>query len=119
MFLSAIIGVVISDYYFVRRGYLDVRELYSARKDGPYYGFYGISWHAYFAYIFGISINVVGFAGVLGAKVPVGAQYVYDINFFSGFIVSAGTYWILTRIFPISAMSERWNQEESGPMCCA
>lgn len=113
MFLSAIIGVVIIDYYFVRRGYLNVKELYSARKDGPYYGFYGISWQAFISYIFGLSINAAGFAGTVGANVPVGMQYVYDVNFFSGFIVSAVTYWIVTRICPISMGREI---EDNGPV---
>lgn len=81
VFLSSIAGVMISDYYFVRKGYLEVKELYSARKSGPYFYFYGINWRAYAAYIAGILINVVGFAGAIkattGGSVPIGAQYIY------------------------------------------
>jgi NCS1 family nucleobase:cation symporter-1 len=77
VFLSSIAGVLISDYYFVRKGYLQVKDLYSARKSGPYFYFLGINWRAYAAYIAGILINVVGFAGAIGRKVPVGAQYIY------------------------------------------
>ncbi|KAL2016324.1 hypothetical protein VTK56DRAFT_3865 [Thermocarpiscus australiensis] len=108
VFLSSIAGVIISDYYFVRRGYLEVKELYDARKSGPYYFTFGIHWRAYAAYIGGILINVVGFAGAVGAPVPIGAAYIYNLNFFCGFIVSAGMYWGLCKIFPIPATSDRW-----------
>jgi len=75
VFLSSIAGVMISDYYFVRKGYLQTRDLYSAQKNGPYYYNLGVHWRGYAAYIAGILINVVGFAGALGATVPIGATY--------------------------------------------
>lgn len=108
VFLSSIAGVMISDYYAVRRGYLEVRELYDARKTGPYYYTFGVHWRAYAAYISGILINVVGFAGAIGRDVPVGATYIYNINFFAGFIVSSGMYWGLCTLFPVPATSDRW-----------
>ncbi|KXX78415.1 Uracil permease [Madurella mycetomatis] len=108
VFLSSIAGVMISDYYFVRRGYLEVKELYDARRTGPYYFTYGFHWRAYAAYIGGILINVVGFAGAVGTEVPIGATYLYNLNFFCGFIVSAGLYWILCKTWPIPATSDKW-----------
>ena len=84
IFLSSIAGVMISDYYFVRKGYLQTRDLYSAQKSGPYFYTLGIHWRGYVAYIAGILINVVGFAAALGTKgVPIGATYskYYNILF--------------------------------------
>jgi NCS1 family nucleobase:cation symporter-1 len=40
VFMSSIAGVMISDYYtisYVRKGYLQIKDLYSARKSGPYF----------------------------------------------------------------------------------
>ncbi|KAK1993697.1 hypothetical protein LX36DRAFT_661282 [Colletotrichum falcatum] len=108
VFLSSIAGVMCSDYYFVRRGYLEVKELYDARKSGPYYFTYGFHWRGYAAYISGILINVVGFAGAIGRDVPAGASYIYNLNFFAGFIVSSGMYWGLCKVSPIPACSDRW-----------
>ncbi|KAJ5904327.1 Uracil permease [Penicillium tannophilum] len=110
LFLSAIAGPMICDYYFVRRGFLDIKGLYSARKTDPYYYTYGFSWRAYAAYFSGILINIVGFVGQVGPKVPVGAQYIYNINYFSGVIVSGGMYWILCYFFPIPATSDKWHE---------
>ncbi|KAF7712181.1 Cytosine/purines, uracil, thiamine, allantoin permease family protein [Penicillium ucsense] len=110
LFLSAIAGVMICDYYIVRKGYLDIKALYSGRKTDPYYYALGFSWKAYAAYFAGILINIVGFAGAVGCKVPIGAQYIYNINYFTGVLVSGGTYWVLTRIFPVPATSDHWNE---------
>ena len=38
-------------------------DLYDLRRDGWYYYTYGVNFRAYAAYIAGIIINVVGFAG--------------------------------------------------------
>jgi len=108
VFLSSIAGVMISDYYFVRKGYLQIKDLYSGRKTGPYYYTLGFHWRGYAAYIAGIVINVVGFAGAIGRKVPAGATYIYHLNFFAGFIVASGMYWLLCRFFPIPAVSDTW-----------
>jgi hypothetical protein len=72
---------MICDYYIVRKGYLDINTLYSGRKTDPYYYTLGFSWRAYVAYIAGIIINIVGFASAVGRQVPVGAQYIYNINY--------------------------------------
>lgn len=108
VFLSSIAGVTVSDYYFVRKGYLQVKDLYSAKKTGPYFFTMGINWRGYAAYIAGILINIVGFIGAIGKEVPIVAQYIYNMNYFCGFIVSSGTYWALCRFFPIPATSEVW-----------
>ncbi|KAJ5755713.1 hypothetical protein N7533_005256 [Penicillium manginii] len=110
VFLSSIAGVMSSDYYLVRKGYLDIEKLYSAQKEGPYYGIYGVSWHGYAAYFCGILINIVGFAGAVGAKVPAGAAYIYNLNYFTGFLVAGGVYWILAILWPLPLTSKSWNE---------
>ncbi|KAF8545302.1 permease for cytosine/purines, uracil, thiamine, allantoin-domain-containing protein [Trichophaea hybrida] len=108
VFLSSIAGVILSDYYFVRKGYLEIKNLYSTKKSSPYYFTFGIHWRAYVAYISGILVNVVGFAGAIGKHVPIGATYIYRINFFAGVIASSSIYYLLTRISPILACSDTW-----------
>jgi NCS1 family nucleobase:cation symporter-1 len=108
VFLSSIAGVMICDYYWVRKGYLQIKDLYSGKKTGPYYFTLGFHWRGYAAYIAGILINVVGFAGAIGRDVPIGAKRIYDLNFFAGFIVSSLVYKGLCTISPIPATSETW-----------
>ncbi|KAF3042920.1 hypothetical protein E8E12_006758 [Didymella heteroderae] len=108
VFLSSIAGVMICDYYFVRKGYLQIKDLYSGKKTGPYYYTLGFHWRGYAAYIAGIMINVVGFAGAVGRDVPIGAKRIYDLNFFAGFLVASIVYWTLCKISPIPATSDTW-----------
>lgn len=91
-------------------------NLYNADASGPYYGVWGIQWRGWVAYLCGILINVVGFAGAVGTPVPIGATYIYRLNFFSGFIVSAGVYWILCKIKPIMASNPtgHWYEVEDA-----
>ncbi|KAE9963041.1 hypothetical protein EG328_011809 [Venturia inaequalis] len=113
VFLSSIAGVIVCDYYFVRRGYIQVEDLYSGRRSGPYFFTHGIHWRAYAAYVSGILINIIGFLGACGWKVPEMAEHIYNFNFFGGFIVSALTYWTLCRVSPIPACANEWLEVET------
>ncbi|EON69482.1 NCS1 family nucleobase:cation symporter-1 [Coniosporium apollinis CBS 100218] len=108
VFLSSIAGVIICDYYLVRKGYLEIKELYSGRKTDAYYFTFGFHLRGYISYILGIVINVVGFVGAIGVDVPIGATYIYNVNFFAGFIVASGSYYLLCRFFPVPACSDTW-----------
>ena len=114
VFLSSIAGVIICDYYVVRKGYLQTKDLYSAQRSSPYYYSFGFSLRGYTAYIAGILINIVGFVGAVGVKVPIGATYIYNLNFFAGFLVSSSTYYLLCRFFPVPATSPTGQWLEIG-----
>jgi len=100
VFLSSIAGVMISEYWVIRRGHYRVGDLYSSRRDGWYWYTYGVNVRAYIAYIAGILINVVGFAGAVGRTVPIAATHIYELSFFTGFGVSALIYIVLNKIWP-------------------
>jgi NCS1 family nucleobase:cation symporter-1 len=110
VFLSSIAGVICCDYYLVRKGYLQIDNLYSAHKSGPYYYTFGVHWRGYAAYIAGVLINIVGFVGALGFKVPMVAMYIYYLNYFGGFIVALVCYYLLCLFFPITATSDVWRE---------
>ena len=102
--------MIICDYYVVRKGYFDIKSLYSARAQDPYFYWFGWSWRGYTAYICGILINIVGFVGAIGKPVPIGATYIYNVNFFAGIIVASLTYYLLCRFFPVPATSDHWHE---------
>ncbi|KAH8702775.1 uracil permease [Phaeosphaeriaceae sp. PMI808] len=108
VFLSSIAGVMISDYYWVRKGYLQIKDLYSGESASAYYYTFGFHWRGYTAYIAGVLINIVGFVGAIGKDVPVAARRIYDLNFFAGFLVAFISYWGLCKISPIPATSDVW-----------
>ncbi|KAJ3768492.1 permease for cytosine/purines, uracil, thiamine, allantoin-domain-containing protein [Lentinula raphanica] len=101
VFLSSIAGVMVMEYYFIRKGHYRMKDLYDTRRDGWYWYTYGINFRAYAAYIAGILINVVGFAGATGRTVPIAATRIYEMSFFTGFGTSMIIYLLLNWAFPV------------------
>ncbi|THH28962.1 hypothetical protein EUX98_g5222 [Antrodiella citrinella] len=114
VFLSSIAGVMITDYWVIRKGHYRVKDLYSASHDGWYWYTYGVNFRAYAAYIAGIVINVVGFAGATGRIVPVAATHIYEMSFFTGFGVSSLVYWTLNFFFPVPGTSSKFEEVDES-----
>ncbi|POY76434.1 hypothetical protein BMF94_0633 [Rhodotorula taiwanensis] len=106
VFLSSICGVMMSHYFFVVRRRIKVADLYTFSKDGIYHYSCGFNLRAFAAYVAGIMINVVGFAGAVGAKVPLAAERIYTLSFFTGWPTAALVYYVLCRVFPIPIPTE-------------
>jgi NCS1 family nucleobase:cation symporter-1 len=53
----------------------------------------------------------VGFAGAVGRTVPIGATYIYRLNYFCGFIVSSVVYVLLCRFWPAKAVPAKWTED--------
>jgi nucleobase:cation symporter-1, NCS1 family len=89
--LGSIGGVMIADYFFVRRMRLDLDGLY--RRGGPYEYVRGWNLVALVALFLGIAPNVPGFLAAL-KLVEVGwlLGKVYDFAWFVSFFVAAGVY---------------------------
>ncbi|KAJ3037177.1 hypothetical protein HDV00_001988 [Rhizophlyctis rosea] len=115
LFLSSIAGVMLTDYLLVRRGRLNVPDLYTFDKHGSYWYTFGINWRCVVAYLAGIIINLTGFVGDVSGNpdlVPIGATRVYQVAFFAGFGVASVVYYVLCRIFPIPGMElSGWHED--------
>ncbi|TFY52266.1 hypothetical protein EVJ58_g10113 [Rhodofomes roseus] len=116
VFLSSIAGVMVTDYYLIHKGHYRINDLYRTDKGGWYSYTYGINLRAYAAYVSGIVINVVGFAGATGRPVPKAAIHIYDLSFFTGFAVSATIYWVLNRIFPAAGAAKTFQEVDHSGM---
>lgn len=114
VFLSSIAGVMITEYYLIRRGHYRVSDLYSSRKDGWYWYTAGVNFRAYVAYIAGILINVVGFSGATGRNVPLAATRIYQMSFFTGFGVSAFVYFSLNFLVPSVGSSKVFEEVDES-----
>ncbi|KAG2744169.1 hypothetical protein P692DRAFT_20838124 [Suillus brevipes Sb2] len=118
VFQSSVAGVMVTEYYVIRKGHYNVKDLYSAKKGSWYWYTYGINFRAYTAYIAGILINVVGFAGATGRTVPLAATRIYDLSFFTGFGVSALIYWALNLIFPVVGAADKFEEIDVSEYEC-
>jgi NCS1 family nucleobase:cation symporter-1 len=84
--LGPIAGIMICDYYVVRRRRLEVESLY--QRGGPYEYSRGFNPKAVIALVAGVSVALIG----LG--VPA-VRWLYDYAWFIGFVVSGGLYFLL------------------------
>ena len=97
--LGPIAGIMIVDYYFVRKTELDVAQLY--RDDGVYS--YGSGWNvaAVIAFVVGVAPNVPGFLNAaFPASFPeVGDTFktLYTYAWFVGIAISAAVYGVMMK----------------------
>jgi nucleobase:cation symporter-1, NCS1 family len=95
--LGAVGGVLIADYYLIRKTQLDLKGLYD--KDGPYWYQGGFNPVALVALAVGIAPCVPGFLGTVKvASVPKLWMDLYSYAWFLSFGISAVSYVVLTRL---------------------
>ena len=88
-FLGGVAGIMICDYFIIRRRVLRVDELYL--RGGLYEYARGFNWNAVIALVLGAG---TAFAGL--AVPPLRA--LYDYSWFVGFAVSFAAYYVLTKV---------------------
>ncbi len=84
--LGPVAGIMVADYFLIRRTQLDVYSLY--HRGGPYEYSRGINPSALIALAAGV------FGALIGLAVPV-LRFLYDYAWFVGFFVSGGLYYAL------------------------
>jgi NCS1 family nucleobase:cation symporter-1 len=92
--LGPIAGILLADYYLLRRTELDVEELF--RQRGRYWYVGGFNPVAIVALVLGVLPNLPGFLHAAGAVdwVPTFFDTIYTYAWFVGFFISGGLYWL-------------------------
>ncbi|MBS1918878.1 MAG: NCS1 family nucleobase:cation symporter-1 [Bacteroidetes bacterium] len=97
--LGPIGGILIADYYFIRKQTLNVTELY--QHEGQYKFRNGFNTKAILALLIGIIPNIPGFLLqvhlVSDAAFPEWISNLYNYAWFVGFFVSGIVYWVLMK----------------------
>ncbi len=104
--LGPVAGIMIADYFLLRRGRLDVDDLY--RRGGTYEYRGGVNWIALAALGLGVLPNLPGFLGaVRGRAVSPFFTTVYNWAWFVGFVLAAGVYLGGMKVFASMGSGER------------
>lgn len=97
--LGPVGGILITDYYFIRKQQLEVNELYKIK--GNYSFKKGFNPAAIIALVVGILPNVPGFLLqiklVTSSTFPQWISGLYHYAWFVGFFISGSVYWILMK----------------------
>jgi cytosine/uracil/thiamine/allantoin permease len=84
--LGPVLGIMLSDYYLIRKKNLQINELY--RRNGAYAYSHGFNINAIIALFAGVGVALIGY------YVPSVAA-LYKLSWFSGFLVSFTLYYLL------------------------
>lgn len=110
IFMSTLVGIMLSDYFFVRKGNYWVSDLYTSNPKGRYWYTGGFHWRAYLAYVCGIALPFPGFLGSLGVKgvkeATGSAYHIYDIGYLTAFVVAITVYTAICKISPPPNVAE-------------
>ena len=102
---GAIAGVLIADYWFIRRTQLKLGDLF--RSEGAYSYASGWNWRAVVALLIGVLLAVGGAYSAEGSGPfpPDGFislfQPLYDYSWVVGLVIAFAMYWVLNMVSPI------------------
>lgn len=99
--LGPVGGIMIADYYLIRKQQLEVDELYN--PDGIYSFTNGFNRYALITLLLGILPNIPGFLATIGLiSAPSWIRGIYNYAWFVGFFVSGISYFIIMRSYKVN-----------------
>jgi nucleobase:cation symporter-1, NCS1 family len=113
IFLAAISGIIICDYYLLRRGNLVIPDLYTANSGSTYRFFHGWNPNAFVIYVIAVAPSFYGFLHSLGVAAPLGVIRFYYFAYPFTISVAFGGFYLLSRYLPNSGyhpMKTGWQE---------
>jgi NCS1 family nucleobase:cation symporter-1 len=97
--VAPIIGISIADYWIVKRRRVEIATLYV--PGGRYHYRAGVNWRAMLAMLCSVGPTMPGLAKNISPSLDIGgAQYIADLIWYYGFIVSFLVYLAVSTIWP-------------------
>jgi nucleobase:cation symporter-1, NCS1 family len=111
--LGPVGGILITDYYFIRRQQLEVNELYEPA--GLYSYRTGFNGYALMALFLGIVPNIPGFLATIGLighdAFPPWILQIYNYAWFVGFLIAGCSYYALMRTYKRGLSIKNYKEE--------
>lgn len=109
IFLGPWVGVMVCDYWVLRRRCLKLSDLYHPRKDGIYHYWHGVNWRSFASWAIGWSYLIPGFARAVTpiVIVPEACTDLYYLAFPLGFTVSFLAHWGINSVFPPPGLRDK------------
>ncbi|EGG10512.1 uncharacterized protein MELLADRAFT_33785, partial [Melampsora larici-populina 98AG31] len=100
VFLGPFSAIMICDFFIVKKGKLDIPELY--KPNGRYNYYKGFNWRAIITLLVSVSPNLPGLinSAAPGVQISSGAQHLYAIAWIYGFFTASVVYTSLNLCFP-------------------
>jgi NCS1 family nucleobase:cation symporter-1 len=107
VFLSPIMGVMVVDFYLLRKGRIQLSHLYST-KDTAYWYTKGVNWSDIPAWICGWAPTIGGLVAAVGgmSDLPRSLVELYYMAFLVGFFVGGTVFYLLHLLFPYPGLGK-------------
>lgn len=92
---------MIIDYFIIRRGNVDIHDLFTLSHTGRYHYFHGFNLRAFAAFVIGFLLPLPGFAASFGHPVGETATHMYSLGWVLSFIMGGGSYYLACLIWPV------------------
>ncbi|RVX68775.1 hypothetical protein B0A52_07661 [Exophiala mesophila] len=109
VFLGPLTGIMLADYYIIRRQNIEVTQLYTGSSEGSYYFWYGFNLRAIIVWVVCFVPAMPGMIGTLNPNIYVGQgaiQYYWG-NYLFGSTSAAVLYVIVCKIWKIKNAGKR------------
>ncbi|BFZ63364.1 hypothetical protein YB2330_004486 [Saitoella coloradoensis] len=112
IFMGPTAAIMIGDYWIVRKGNIDLSQLYTSEPGSKYMYYKGFNLHAVFAYICGMSLPFTGFIGTFGITVPQGAVKLNKLGWLVSTAVTFVVYITICKLIPLKNIDPNMQWEE-------
>ncbi|KAL4948135.1 permease for cytosine/purines, uracil, thiamine, allantoin-domain-containing protein [Aspergillus filifer] len=105
VFLMPTCGIMIIDYWIIRRGNFHVPSLYTKDPGSVYSYFHGWNLRSIAAWAGGVAFTVHGIAGSLDSdSVGAASKNIYKLGFLLSFAMGCFLYYVFNLIWPVAAV---------------
>ncbi|TID28144.1 hypothetical protein CANINC_002681 [Pichia inconspicua] len=99
-FVGPILGCMLADYYFVRKGNYHTPSLYTRNPDGIYYFYKGVNWWGCLAWAMAMALGIPGLAAAIHPeKYPAACLHMNYIGWLMCTIAAMVFYTVFAKIF--------------------
>ncbi|UQC90027.1 NCS1 nucleoside transporter [Colletotrichum lupini] len=101
VFMGPLTGIMMTDYFVVRRQKIEISQLYTGSKEGAYWYTYGFNWRAFVAWVVCFVPAMPGMIAAVNPNVKIndGLYKYYLGNYIFGFLEAGALYALLTFVF--------------------
>ncbi|KAJ9317377.1 hypothetical protein DTO271D3_2198 [Paecilomyces variotii] len=102
VFLAPLTGIMICDYFFLRKQRIQLSALYTRDPGGAFWYTLGVNWRGVLTWVVCFAPALPGMIAELSGTVKVskGATYYYYANHIFGWCEAVFLYYVLSKIFP-------------------
>lgn len=101
IFQGPVVGIMLVDYFLIRKGNLALSDLFTLSPHGRYYFFHGFNLRAFASFIIGFLLPLPGFAGSFGHKIGESATHMYALGWLLSFLMGSLAYYGICTVWKI------------------